>query len=259
MRRAVEGLRSRNRWHRAASAVQLGRMRSDAAVAALVDLMGDESDDVRMVAARSLAAIGDPQAVEALTLALADPSRWTATTVAADLVEMGPPAVPTLIEIAAAAGSDRPGAHEAAVTAVRVLGEIRDTRAADVLIELLESAEDLNVRARAAAALGAVGGALATPALRRALGDTGWQVRAQAASSLGALGDRDSVPALSAAIEDTDWWVRRNCAEALGELGEPGLRALVALSDSPDRYVRDRCAAVLEALDGHGDRAEAGT
>ena len=53
--------------------------------------------------------------------------------------------------------------------------------------------------------------------------------------------------------------MRRNCAEALGELGEPGLRALVALSDSPDRYVRDRCAAVLEALDGHADRAEAGT
>lgn len=86
--------------------------------------MTDESDEVRMVAARSLAAIGDPTAVEALTQALADPSRWTATTVAADLVEMGPSAVPTLIEIAAAAGSDRRGAHEAAVTAVHVLGKI---------------------------------------------------------------------------------------------------------------------------------------
>ncbi len=246
VRRAEEGLRARNRWRRATSAVQLGRMHSDAAVAALVELMSDESDDVRMVAARSLAAIGDPQAVEALTLALAHPSRWTATTVAADLVEMGPSAVPTLIEIASAAGSGHPGAHEAAVTAVRVLGEIRDPRAESVLIGLLDHAKDLNVRARAAAALGAVGGALAPPALRDALSDGEWQVRAQAASSLGALGDRDSVPALSAAISDTDWWVRRNCAEALGELGEPGRRALVALSTSPDRYVRDRCVAVLE-------------
>ena len=123
---AVAGLRSRSRWKRATSAAQLGRMRSDAATAALVGLMDDESDDVRMVAARSLAAIGDPSAVQALTAALADPSRWTATTVAADLVEMGTPAVPTLIEIAAADASGDPGAHEAAVTAVRVLGEIRD-------------------------------------------------------------------------------------------------------------------------------------
>jgi HEAT repeat protein len=246
---AVEGLRSRNRWRRAESAVLLGRMRSDAAVAALVDHMSDESDNVRMVAARSLAAIGDPAAVQALTHALADPSRWTATSVAADLVEMGPAAVPTLIEIASGAGSGLPGAHEAAVTAVRVLGEIRDTRAARVLAELLDQGQDLNVRARAAAALGAVGGPLAPPALRAALEDPAWQVRAQAASSLGALGDRDSVPALSAAVEDADWWVRRNCAEALAALGEPGRRALVALSASSDRYVRDRCAAELEALD----------
>lgn len=247
--RAIEGLRSRSRWRRATSAALLGRMRSDAGVAALVDLMGDASDDVRMVAARSLAAIGDPVAVQALTAALSDPSRWTATTVAADLVEMGPAAVPTLIEIASSADSGRPGAHEAAVTAVRVLGEIRDTRAAPVLIELLEHAGDLNVRARAAAALGAVGGPLAPPALHTALRDSAWQVRAQAATSVGALGDQSSVVALSEAIVDEAWWVRRNCAEALGELGAPGRDALRDLCSSPDPYVVDRCRAVLQRLD----------
>lgn len=247
---AVEGLRSRSRWTRAASAARLGRMRSDAATAALVGLMDDESDDVRMVAARSLAAIGDPSAVQALTAALADRSRWTATTVAADLVEMGTPAVPTLIEIAAADASGDPGAHEAAVAAVRVLGEIRDPRAEPVLIGLLAGADDLDLRARAAAALGAVGGSQAPPALRAALRDDAWQVRAQAAVSLGALGDRGGIEALSTAIEDPHWWVRRNCAEALGELGEPGREALLRLAASPDRYVRDRCCAVLEELDG---------
>ena len=113
VQRAVEGLRSRNRWRRAASASLLGRMKSDAAVAALIGLMSDESDDVRMTAAHSLAAIGDPAAVDALTTALADSSRWTATTVATDLIEMGPAAVPTLVEIAASADSGKPGAHEA--------------------------------------------------------------------------------------------------------------------------------------------------
>ena len=135
------------------------------------------------------------------------------------------------------------------MTAVRVLGEIRDSRAEPVLIELLRGASDLNVRARAAAALGAVGGALALPALSSALRDDEWQVRAQAAASLGALGDRGSVAALSAAVEDESWWVRRNCAEALGGLGDPGREALRTLAGSPDRYVRDRCAAVLQGLE----------
>lgn len=246
---AVEGLHSRSRWKRATSAAELGRMRSDAAETALVKLMDDESDDVRMVAARSLAAIGGDRAVKALTAALADPSRWTATTVAADLVEMGTPAVPTLLKIAAAGGTGDPGAHEAAITAVRVLGEIRDLRAEPVLIGLLVGADDLNMRARAAAALGAFGGSQAAPVLRAALQDDAWQVRAQAASSLGALGDRGSVEALSAAVENPHWWVRRNCAVALGELGDPGRQALLRLTDSADRYVRDRCRAVLEALD----------
>lgn len=247
--RAVEGLRSRNRWRRAAAASLLGRMKSDAAVTALIGLMSDESDDVRMAAARSLAAIGDPRAVEALASALGDPSRWTATTVATDLVEMGPAAVPALIQIASAGGSPRSGAHEASVTAVRVLGEIRDPRAEPVLIDVLEHAGDLDLRARAAAALGTVGGPSAPPTLRAALRDVAWQVRAQAATSLGALGDRESVPALSEAIEDESWWVRRNCADALGELGAPGVAALRELSTSHDRYVRDRCIAVLQELE----------
>jgi HEAT repeat protein len=249
VRQAVAGLRARNRWNRAASASLLGRMKSDAAVAALVELMGDDSDDVRMTAARSLAAIGDPAAVDALATALADPSRWTATTVATDLIEMGPASVPTLIEIASAADSGREGAHDAAVTAVRVLGEIRDPRAEPVLIRLLDGSHDLNVRARAAAALGAVGGPLTPPALRDALHDDAWQVRAQAAASLSAIGDRESIPALSAAIRDESWWVRRNCAEALGALGQPGREALGELATSEDRYVRDRCLAVLQELE----------
>ena len=249
VRRAVQGLRSRDRWRRASSAVLLGRIRSDTAVAALVDAMSDESEDVRMVAAHSLGVIGDPAGVRSLTGALADSSRWTATHVAADLLRMGAAAVPTLIEIASSSGSGRPGAHEAGVTAVRVLGEIRDHRAAPVLIDLLSTGRDLNVRARAAAALGTVGGPLVPEALRAALADEAWQVRAQAATGLGALRDRQAVGALSAAIVDENWWVRRNCAEALARLGQPGRQALVALSAAPDRYVRERCRAVLQQLD----------
>ena len=43
--------------------------------------------------------------------------------------------------------------------------------------------------------------------------------------------------------------MRRNCAEALGALGEPGRDALRSLAASADRYVRDRCLAVLQDLE----------
>ncbi|HOU28414.1 MAG TPA: HEAT repeat domain-containing protein, partial [Thermoleophilia bacterium] len=57
-----------------------------------------------------------------------------------------------------------------------------------------------------------------------------------------------SVPALERSVRDEEWWVRRNCAEALGRLGKPGREALGRLTESDDRYVRDRSLAVLERL-----------
>jgi HEAT repeat protein len=217
-------------------------MRSQTTVGPLVTALQDESEDVRTAAARSLASIGGPEAMAALTSALADPSHWTASTVAADLIAMGPRAVPLLLEIVTQ------GAHDAAVTAVRVLGEIRDTRATPILLQMLTRSDDLNMRAQAAGALGKTGGPEVPAALVAALDDPAWQVRAQAANSLGTLGGDDAVTALARAIHDESWWVRRNCADALARLGERGLRMLVSLQSSSDPYVRDRCRAVLEAL-----------
>jgi HEAT repeat protein len=241
-------LRARNRWKRAQAAGLLGRMRSQRAVGPLIRALRDESPDVRTMAAHSLAAIGDRRAIAALAAALADSSRWAASTVATDLIEMGAEVVPTLVEIALRAEGRGADAHEAAVTAVRVLGEIRDPRATPALLGLLEQSADLDLRARAAAALGTIGGPQAARALAEALQDPAWQVRAQAATGLGALGDVLVVPSLKRAIYDESWWVRRNCAEALGRLGATGQLALEELSESSDRYVRDRALAVLEAL-----------
>ena len=223
-------------------------MRSPRAVPSLISAMQDDSDDVRVVAARALATIGDPRAIPSLAAALGDPSRWTASNVASELIALGLDAVPTLQQIAWSGEPGEGGSHEAAVTAVRVLGDIRDPRAAPVLLQLLTGSSDLNMRARSAAALGSLGGSQVAAALRAALDDPQWQVRAQAASSLGRLGDVASVPDLARAAEDRSWWVRRNCAESLANLGEAGETALSALTASPDPYVRDRARAVLEGL-----------
>ncbi len=200
----VGRLHSRRKWERATAADLLGRSRSSHAVPALAEALADPDEDVRIVAARSLAWIGDAEAIAALADALSAPSRWTVALLADDLAALGPGVVSPLLTM-----TERPE-RRVVVTAVRVLGEVRDARAADRLVELL-AAEDVDVRAQAACALGKIGGPGAARALRDALRDPAWEVRAQAAKALGLMGDADSVRALSEAIVDESWWVRVNC------------------------------------------------
>lgn len=225
--------------HRAAAAEDLGRSRSPAAVTALSAALTDEREDVRVLAARGLAHIGDEAAVGALATALTAPTRWALAMVADDLVVLGGTAVPALLRIVH--GSD----PQAAAAAARVLGEIGDERATEALSDLMRCAGDVDGRARAAAALGKIGGAPAMAALCRALRDPAWEVRAQAAKALGRLADHRSVRPLERAMPDPNWWVRVNCGDALARLGEPGTAALRRLTGSSDRYAADQAWAAL--------------
>jgi HEAT repeat protein len=238
---AMRHLCDRWRWRRAEAAELLGNLRSPKSVPVLVDALGDPCEDVRTVAARSLASIRDPAAIPALADALNEPSRWTLSMVAENLMVMGAEAVPPLIALV-----DRGDAHNACIAAVQILGEIRDPRAVAPIVEVLHGAENLNMRAQAAAALGKLGGAAAEAALEDALEDPQWQVRAQAAKALGRTGNPGCAYRLAQAMPDTSWWVRVNCAEALASLGEVGRKHLENLLDSPDRYVRDQCVAALQ-------------
>jgi HEAT repeat protein len=237
--RLLDDLKARDEWCRARAADLLGRLAVRGAVPALIAALKDDSEDVRTVAARSLAIIGDAAAVPALAGALADPSRWTVSIIAEDLMRMGPMAVPPLLFLLAA--SD----HNVRVAAVQIIGEIRDPLAVDPLVAVASGDRDLNLRAQAAAALGKLGGPKAERALERALTDEAWQVRAQAAKALGRLGRTEAAPLLAKAMPDVNWWVRLNCAEALARLGAVGRRELEGLLEHPDRYVRERAAAVL--------------
>lgn len=238
----VSRLHARNEWDRALAAETIGRLRVTRAVPALVEALDDRSEEVRTVAARSLAEIGDERAVPALAKALCDPSRWTLSLVAENLMQMGSAAVPPLLDFVR--GDD----HNVRVAAVQILGEIRDPTATAVLCDVLRSDESLNLRARAAASLGQLGGPCAEAALVAALKDEKWPVRSQAAKALGSLGAAVAAPLLAEAMPDRHWWVRINCAEALARLGPAGARELAALQESADRYVRDAARAAVEAF-----------
>jgi HEAT repeat protein len=227
-------------WQRAAAADELGRTRSAHAVPPLAAALSDDADDVRVVAARSLALIGRPEAVDALAHALISPTRWALALMSDNLVLLGGAALPALLAMA--------GRHETQIvlTAVRIMGEIRDARALPALVSLLVTSRSVDVRAQAACALGKVGGQEAVDALLPALSDPAWEVRAQAAKAAGRIGDPAAVPALERALPDASWWVRVNCAEALGQLRETGGAALRRIAAGSDRYAAEQAAAVLE-------------
>ena len=237
---AIVRLGANHTWDRADAAEFLGRARSRKGVPALVAALDDESEDVRTVAARSLAGIRDPSTVEALASTLGRPSRWTVSMVAEDFMEMGPEAVPALLDML------DPDKHATAVAAVKILGEIRDPRATIPIVVLLRRAENLNMRAQAAAALGKLGGLEARAALETALEDPAWQVRSQAAKALGRLAAPGTGAVLARTIFDANWWVRVNCAEALAELGREGWDELRRLTQASDRYVREQCIGVMQ-------------
>lgn len=237
---AIAQLHAGRIWNRAEAAEFLGRARSRKGLPALVAALDDASEDVRTVAARSLAAIRDPSSVKALASTLGRPSRWTVTMVAQDLMEMGPEAVPALLDMLS---SDE---HATVVAAVKILGELRDPRATVPIVILLRRSENLNMRAQTAAGLGKLGGSEAKAALETALHDPAWQVRSQAAKALGRLAAPGTARLLARTIVDPNWWVRVNCAEALAELGTEGWDELQRLAQAPDRYVREQCIGVMQ-------------
>ena len=151
----------------------------------------------------------------------------------------------------------------------RRLREAEDSRELDVVLELARTATagteggdslvhsivphtthpDLEVRIRAAAALGRCEVSTAVPILHGALRDTAWQVRAQAARSLGRLGAIESRDELRRLLSDPHWWVRLRAGVALRELGRPGEDVLRDVERSEDPFAHDMSRYVLRLDD----------
>jgi HEAT repeat protein len=224
----------------------------------LIQALGDRDRDVRVAACRALGAIGDGQAVPALSVwthagrrvaqealqqmgqaplplpeALAQvvaQGAWGVLVralpheaVRAAVVELGTPAVPHLIQAL------RDGNSYVRVAACRALGAIGDRQAVPPLIQALGDRDrDRDVRAAACWALGQIGDPQAIPPLIQALGDWNSDVRVVACRALGAIGDRQAVPPLIQALGDWNSDVRVVACRALGAIGDG--QAVPALS-----------------------------
>ena len=128
--------------------------------------------------------------------------------------------------------------------AARALGEMRDPRVIDPLVQALQD-ESRPVREEAARSLGKVGGNLAIPPLIAAMRDDRRSVRESAVQAMANLGETAVEPLIRALI-DEDWHVRMGAAIALRIIGDPAAidPLLPALRDE-NRFVRREAAKSL--------------
>jgi HEAT repeat protein len=175
-------------------------------VGILIDKLRDPNPNNRLYAVYALGKISDPAEITALIGVLDSPEiGWLA---AKALVNIGAPAVPSLLETLFAENRD------ARLYATHALGEIRDTRAGRGILRMLQDPDRL--------------------------------VQDTAAEALVALGDRNLIPAVTQLLQSQDPHVRRLAITVLGKLGDPSLVETVAsfLGDADRDVVKSAILAL---------------
>jgi HEAT repeat protein len=153
-----------------------------------------------------------------------------------------PRAVQALLEAVSTAG-------DTGATSAAALIQIGDPAAVEPLIELLDNGSE-QVRLYAAYALGGLKDRRAVTALARTLGDPSSSVRGIAAHALGQIGSRDALEPLGRALDDRSSHVRATAAYALASIGDrsamPQLEA--RLRSDADPTVRKAAQEAIDAL-----------
>ena len=236
----IEASRSRRWWRRLEAAINLGTMQSQHAVSALIDVVRDPSEDVRLAAVRALGQLNEPRGLQLLLDAMEEGGGcWTGSSIVEVLVGMGPHIAPEIVPRLESTTD-----INARLLYVQLCGLLQITAALGSLLLLLGD-PDRETRISAARALGQIGDISAVESLIISLDDKSWEVGAEAARALGSLGDKQAAQKLKQALSDDSWWVRHNAADSLYQLGGEGIEALRDASCSDEGAPRTVAAQVL--------------
>lgn len=239
----------------------LGKLRSEAAVPVIAQLLNSESTGVRLAAAIALGRIGDESATKSLLAAMKDKNPLVAQAAQEAFNQMRVPegsaldtqladrnpnvrleavqkltpskyTVPLLIRMLA------DDSFEVRQAALATLSTVRDP---DLLGQVVQAASDRDFRRRQACAV--ILGRIANPQYAKVLvalySDTDAGVRAEAVRALGRLDVQTSATVIVKAASDSEPSVRAAAAESLGKL-DPSLSKgkLLELAKDPSPEVR---------------------
>jgi HEAT repeat protein len=130
----------------------------------------------------------------------------------------------------------------------KALGQIRDKRAVESLIEALSDDHEY-VRKCSTEALGEIGDDRALDKLVAALNDEDVEIRTSAANALGKIGNKRAIEKLIASLKDKDTNVQINAANALGKIGDHrAIKPLVDILHHQNQVVRENSSNALEKL-----------
>ncbi|MDX1394627.1 MAG: HEAT repeat domain-containing protein [Gemmatimonadota bacterium] len=243
-RRMLLHARSRFWWRRLAAARALGVVAHAADLLVVHRLLNDPTPATRLAAASALERLPSP----ALAAAILDRAITGHAVARNHLIEVLAASrtivLPVLIERLCAPSND---------DELRVLLDIGALLGYPTLLQYViphANSDAIEVRVATATCLRNFPHPQATNALRRMLTDRSWQVRARAAASLGAVGAAEAIPDLLLSLCDPNWWVRLRSAIALRLVGPAGVEALRRVDGRIDRYAFDMALYVLELDDG---------
>lgn len=171
------------------------------------------------------------------------------------LRELDPPTALALIQ--PVLGDENVRVRYAAVSQLATLGEQNRSETMATLIMLLEEDKELDIKAAAADALGALHCQEAYPQLEAAYQNSNdWVLQLSIIAALGELGNPAGFELLEAAMGSETELVRIATITALGELGDERAIALVApLAKDDDWQLRSRVAQALGNFK-HNDAAK---
>jgi len=241
IRTLLKGLNAPDAQIRKRVVEALGQKKERDAVQPLIAALKDYDVGVRQSAAKALGEIGDDAAIEPLIKMLRE-YEITRQNAADALVAFGNASCTPLIRIL---GDKNPAVREMANEALKQLGE---GDFATLITEALEGDEE------ALTQLEGADGTRAMIPLLTALSGTDVQLKKRAADALGRLGNADAVPPLLRRLIDSDITVRQSAITALGQIGDT--RAFESLTKAAlkDKHYSIRIAS-LDALTQFGDDA----
>ena len=206
----------------------LQQLKDKRAIEPLITLLNHDDPAIRHFAAEALVGIPDPRVSDHLILALKDNNAEVRENAASSLIKIGAPAVEPLIKTL------MENDINIRIITIRILGDIRDTRSVEPLIDVLEFKsrkpvpEEAQLRYEAAKALGKMKATSAIQPLVNTLGDNDSHVRDSAAEALREIGT-PSVQYLIEALEDENIHIRVGAVMLLGDLQDN--RAMESLID----------------------------
>jgi len=228
-RGAVESARRQSHSRRASARAKagafLGELASPSAIPDLVALLRDPDRDVRAAAAQGLARIGSPAAVPALLAALEGRNPLPVDFVIDAVGQIRDCPVSLLRQ-----GLRSHSVPTRAAT-VELLGRFQALAVTGEIATILQKDRSVEVRARAARALGRIGSPHAIEPLLACLDSGPAAVRAQTVWALGEIGGIDAVPALRTIILGPSRQMCEQAARALARIRPLGVALLGQLAE----------------------------